>query len=640
MGRLLKRVSCTLGIAMILTVVSPVPTFVAEAKEQTVDIYGQVYEFDKKSEYEIDSSSATSTTDKASTLGSFSIDGDISKDYTKNGFTAYEIANDTVFSVSYKYSSKLKDADAMDWHLTEDSKKVVNGIALDDKIKNGAIILQTSLDGNKWSTATIVTDISSDVTFNQDNGINNIQLANGCYYRIIVAYETEKQLDNTSIWFIDTSDYDYKKCAEVYQFYASYKDTDTAPTGEKFYFYAGAKNSAYTKKTKKNNYAGSETIDNKDPHYGWDLGYFCLSGYTDKGDADDVYLKKVGNKVKLTFHLDQDINNLNGNSDLIIENDKDGSDEEFKVPKHNMKHGELIIRHTDSENNNTEVNYSDYLAALASPGADTSIQLFEEGDYEVHLNYSITDDSKLNKLDNTTYYQTSFRFKIRNANCMVYIFDAKSGTELGNGDVTENGFRIDTANSKYTKVAMTRKILNNAQTGLSEDTRFNGAVSNGEEFNDEGIYTVYAYNPNQEKVRDFEATIYVGSNPVLAAYTKHLNTPESDEYTIEKLNQKIVEGYTITDKGDLIAPVVETTTIPAETESVETVTTKAEVTSTSSTTTATTSEPGESETTNSATASVPEDEGENKSVLPIVGGGVGVVALGGIVVAALSKKKK
>ena len=56
MGRLLKRVSCTLGIAMILTVVSPVPTFVAEAKEQTVDIYGQVYEVDKKRECEIDSS--------------------------------------------------------------------------------------------------------------------------------------------------------------------------------------------------------------------------------------------------------------------------------------------------------------------------------------------------------------------------------------------------------------------------------------------------------------------------------------------------------------------------------------------------------------------------------------------------------
>ncbi len=37
-----------------------------------------------------------------------------------------------------------------------------------------------------------------------------------------------------------------------------------------------------------------------------------------------------------------------------------------------MKHGELIIRHTDSENVTKEVKYSDYLAALASPGADTA----------------------------------------------------------------------------------------------------------------------------------------------------------------------------------------------------------------------------------------------------------------------------
>ncbi len=638
MRKLIKKAACTLSIAVIFAAASPVPTFVAEAKEQTVDIYGQVYEFDKKSEYEIDSSSATSTTDKASTLGSFSIDGDISRDYTKNGFTAYEIANDTVFSVSYKYSSKLKDADAMDWHLIEDSKKEVNGISLDDKIKNGAIILQTSLDGDKWSTGTIFTDISSDVTFDQDNGINSIQLANGCYYRIIVAYETEKQLDNTRFLFIDTSDHKYKKCAEVYQFYASYKDTDTAPTGEKFKFHAGAKNSAYTVKTKKNNYAGSETIDNKDPHYGWDLGYFCLSGYTDKGDADDVYLKKVGNKVKLTFHLDQDINSLNGNSDLIIENDKDGSDEGFKVPKHNMKHGELIIRHTDSENNNTEVNYSDYLAALASPGADTSIQLFEEGDYEVHLNYAITDNKKINKLDNTTYYQTSFKFKIRNANCMVYIFDSKSGAELSNGDVTENGFRIDTARSSYPKLQVKKEILNNTQSGLVEDTRFNSAASDGEIFTDEGIYTIKAYNRYDDKLEPAVKTIYVGRNNILTAYTKHLNT--SEQYTIAQLNNMVDDGYTITDNGDIIEPVVETTTIPTETESVETVTTKAEVTSTSSTTTATTSEPVESETTNSTTASVQEDEGKNKSVLPIVGGGVGVVALGGIVVAALSKKKK
>ena len=45
-----------------------------------------------------------------------------------------------------------------------------------------------------------------------------------------------------------------------------------------------------------------------------------------------------------------------------------------------------------------------------------------------------------------------------------------------------------------------------------------------------------------------------------------------------------------------------------------------------------------SDAANSTTASVKKNE--SKSVLPIVGGGIGVVALGGIVVAALSKKKK
>ena len=375
------------------------------------------------------------------------------------------------------YFHYWKKGDSMDWHLTEDSKKIVNGVNLDDKLKYGAVILQTSLDGEKWITSEIFTDVTSDITFSQDNGINNVQLANGCYYRIIIAYKTEKQLDDKNILFVDTSNYAYRKNAEVYKFYASYKDTDTEPTDEKFYFHVGAKNAEYTVKTKKNNYSGSETIDTKDSHYGWNLGYFCLSGYTDKGDNDDVYLKKAGNKVKLTFRLEQNINKLNGNSDLVIASDKNGSDESFKILEHDMKHGELIIRHTDSENNVKEVQYSDYLASLAFTGADTSVQLFEEGDYEVHLNYAIKDTKVLGS---TTYYQTSFKFRIRNANCMVYIFDSATNAELSNGDVTENGFRIDTAKSSYPKLQLKKEILNSTQNGLVEDTRFNGAVSDGE----------------------------------------------------------------------------------------------------------------------------------------------------------------
>lgn len=597
---------------MMLTVVSGAFPFVAEAKEQTVDIDGIVYEFGKKSEYEIDSSEPSDNADKEFRIGTLSINGDIQRSYDKNGIKAYEIADDGTFSLDFKYIDTLKKAGEDSWHLIEDGDDVVNGIELSDDIDYGALILQTSLDGEKWVTINTTVNITDNKTFEKDQ-INNVQLSNGCYYRIIAAFEAEKRTKDYS-WsfkeFYKTDDYSTKKIAQVYEFYASYKDIDTTPTGEKYYFYAGAKNASYTVGTKKNNYAGSQTITKDDPHYGWDLGYFCLSGYTDKGDSEDVYLKKVGNKVKLTFHLDQDIKKLNGNSDFKIESDKNGSDEEFKVPAHNMKHGELIIRHTDSENVAEEVKYSDYLAALASPGADTAIQLFEEGDYEVHLDYAITD---YDGWDSTTYYQTSFKFKIRNANCMVYIFDSKSGTELNNGDVTENGFRIDAAKSSYPKLQVKKEILNNTENGLVEDTRFNGVASDGETFTDEGIYTIKAFNRYDDKLEPAVKTMYVGSNNILTAYTKNLNS--SKHYEISELNALVDKGYTITDDGDIIEPVVETTTADITTSSPE----------------------ATSDAANSTTASVKKNE--SKSVLLIVGGGIGVVALGGIIATVLRKKK-
>ena len=424
-------------------------------------------------------------------------------------------------------------------------------------------------------------------------------------------------------------EYSTKKIAQVYTFYASYKDIDTEPTGEKYYFYAGAKNAAYTVKTKKNNYAGSETIKKDDPHYGWDLGYFCLSGYTDLGDSDDIYLKKVGNKVKLTFHLDQNIEKLNGNSDLKIAVDKKGSDEKFKVPSHNMKHGELIIRHTDNENKNKEVKYSDYLAALASPGADTAIQLFEEGDYEVHLNYAITDEDGI---DSTTYYQTSFKFKIRNANCMVYIFDSKSGAELSNGDVTENGFRIDTAKSSYPKLQVKKEILNNTKSGLVEDTRFNGAASDGESYTDEGIYTIKAFNRYDDKLEPAVKKIYVGSNSILTAYTKHLGT--SSEYTIEQLNNMVDSGYTISDNGDIIEPATTMTAVTANVP--ETTTAKSETTTTDVSSEKPADEASQSDKTNTDNKA----DKEKKSALPLVGGGLGIAVVGSIIISVVKKNRK
>ena len=153
-------------------------------------------------------------------------------------------------------------------------------------------------------------------------------------------------------------------------------------------------------------YVGSDPINSKkDPHYGWNLGTFCLSGYTDS--VDDVYFKTVGNRIKLSFKLEQDINRLDGDSDVYIKHDKSGADGDFQIKTHDMGHGELLIKYTDEEGKTRVTEYANYLEALTIPGADTTINLFEEGDYEIHLDYAIMDE---HGWDETSYYKLSFSY--------------------------------------------------------------------------------------------------------------------------------------------------------------------------------------------------------------------------------------
>lgn len=549
----IKTITFTISSALALSVLLLPKTITVSAKEQTVDLTQKTYEFGEKSEYEISSSESTSSPEVTTHLGKFSLIGDIAKTYTKDGFTAYEIADDTLFSMHFDYDESLKKAADTEWHLTDDSKKTVNKVELDDKVENGAILMQTSFDGKKWVTGTTKTNISDDADFDNENGINDIQLANGCYYRFIVAYKTEKKTKDSNVLFVDTSDYEYKKYADVYEFYAVYKEKPVENTGKKYYY----NTTDNTKSTKKNDYVGNDRIDSKDPHYGWNLGSFCLSGYTDTGDTPDIYLKTVGNRIRLSYNLEQDITKLNGNADLEIARDKKGSDGNFQTKAHDMGHGELIIKHTDAEGKSRITEYSNYLEALAFPGADTNIQLFEEGDYEVHLDYAINDKKGL---DSKTYYRTSFSFKIRNGNCMVYVFDSQTGAELVNGSVTPNGFRIDTAKSSYPKLTIKKEMMNDTATGLTEDTRFNQAATDGSIYTDEGIYTIKAYNRFDKTLESTEKKIYVGTNNILTAYTLHLNDPKP--YSIEQLNDMVSEGWTVMDNGNLIPPESDESAVP------------------------------------------------------------------------------
>ena len=195
----------------------------------------------------------------------------------------------------------------------------------------------------------------------------------------------------------------------------------------------------------------------------------------------------------------------------------------------------------------------------------TKVQLFEEGDYEVALDYEVTDDQLL---DTIGHYRIFFRFSVRNGNCMVYPFDVVTGSELTNSSMTENGFRLDLAKSRYLKVNIKREVLMDSADGLVEDTRFNGPARDGAEYTDEGIYTITVHNDYTDQTTTKK--IYVGTNKVLRAYmTTGLSIPE--------INELIAEGATIQEDGTIqlaeAAPIPtalpEPSAAPAETAEAE-----------------------------------------------------------------------
>ena len=114
-----------------------------------------------------------------------------------------------------------------------------------------------------------------------------------------------------------------------------------------------------------------------------------------------------------------------------------------------------------------------------------------------------------------TNYKIFFKFSVRNGNCMVYPFDVKTKGELSNSSVTENGFYLDFANSRYLDINIKKEILNKNGNSLSEDIRFNRPAKDGEEYTEEGIYTITANN--RYTMQNSSKRIYVGNDKLLKA---------------------------------------------------------------------------------------------------------------------------
>ncbi len=522
-----------------------------------IEVKGIQYQFDDDCKYVVKEAKDKKDINGKTQFGEINLDGKINSISDVNGFQAYEVTSGVV---NIKYSIDV----SKDINVVDDKVKKVSNAELDLNVLSGAIILQTSIDGENWLVDKVYTDVLDEDSDFEGTiyATNNVQQSSGCYFRVVVAYKTEKLVEESNLWFIDTSDYEQTRWADVYKFYLVDKEQGNANsvnTTPRTVF----QDNKYRTKVDGDGYTGSEDEDVDDPHYGWSLGEFTINGYTATDKDDDetpVFLKNVGDQVTLWFTLQQNINKLNGNEDLSINDDKDSWDKGFEITETNFHKGALIIRQTDAEGSAGDpIIYTNYLEANVRTGADTKVRLFEEGDYEVALDYEIKDSEPL--IDDVSNYRVFFKFKIRNSNCMIYPFDLTTSSELRDHEIAENGFRLDYASSKYLDVYVEQKAVVFNGTSYSEDTRGNKSAKDGSEYTDEGIYVISVMH-DYNNSRTTDKTIYVGSSPIIKALSRN-------NINISDINNLLAQGYTINNEGGLVSSTGVDETAEAEEEVVQ-----------------------------------------------------------------------
>ena len=518
----------------------------AYAGEGSYYVQGNVYEFTGDGKYAYSNGDAEYVTaDSSNTAGTFSITGNIEQDTDMNGIPVYNVVSGNI-SLYYSFDAADFSTEETEWHMIDDKSKQVDEIKLKSNIMMGAAIVQTSLDGQTWTTDTEFTDFFADSGNGNDAlyTTKDIQLDNGCYYRLIIVYKQQRKTGEHKVAFMTLDDTEERSFAEIYQFYATDGNTantlSSASTPRK-------EISTLTATGTDNTYSKIISMTMDDPHYGWSLGNFVMNGYTtEKGN--NVFLKTVGDQVVLWFRLNQNINSLNGDSTLTIADDDDGSDTQFQISKMDFGRGTLIVQYTDYEGHKYDpIIYTNFLAANVSTGADTRVQLFEEGDYAVALDYEIKNNPRqigaISVMPTYTHYRIAFNFSIRNGDCEGFLFDNATGGEISNNAVAPEGFTINLARSRYLDITVNRSTVKVGSDGsISLDSRVNQVCEDGKSYTDEGVYTINTIN--EAAGLNTEKTIYVGSNKYLLALA-------NNNLTVDQLNEMIRNGAEVLDDGSI-----------------------------------------------------------------------------------------
>lgn len=537
-----------LAAAVMLLVFVCAP-YQALADSSIVEVIGWVYEYDKNSNYEISDASEYVPSRHDNTYGTCSVQGKIADITEQDGVMSIGVKSRTV-GLCYSYGNEgLYVTDEFGtWALANDTGKTIDGMKM-DKIGKGTIIVQSSADGWNWQTEFSETDTFEKTPYRADPvfSAEAEQFAGGCYYRIIVAYKEQNLTDEKQVLWFDVKDYDYRKKAEVYEFYLFDAGIEEEPQ-ESTNTEQSSMHLGETLKADGPGYVGENGIDEKDPHYGWELGQFSITGFSASTEEDGtpVFIKNEGDEIKLSFRLDQDIDKLNGKDSLRIEADRTGTDTYFGIGETDFGRGALIVRKGDGE----PTVYSGFLEANARKDADMQILTLEEGDYDIALNYKVKEEKssggffffRPTTTVNEYYYTIFFHLSVRGGACEIFPIETGSGRELAAKSFTETGFTLDLTRSRYLDVNVKRVMITKDEEGWSSDILFDGAAEEGKVYTEEGFYTITA--KNKYTGQEAMAKIYVGSDSFLKA---HVVTGR----TIDDIEELVASGATINDDGTL-----------------------------------------------------------------------------------------
>ena len=209
---------CSICLGVVLINVSA-----ADAQSTSVTITAKTYEFDASNNYNFSSASEVSTMSYGrKQMGTLTISGNITDTSTFKNKTAYGVGDESVISFSYSYDGAYQTSTKEDWNLRSDSGTKVDEFDLSGSIDKGVLLVQTSSDGSTWVNAVnpitnfYASNPSGKTDFYTTDGAD---VAQGKYYRVILAYQTGRKTGESGILWWKEDVYEDKRHVEVYEFY-------------------------------------------------------------------------------------------------------------------------------------------------------------------------------------------------------------------------------------------------------------------------------------------------------------------------------------------------------------------------------------------------------------------------------------